>query len=84
MTTEDKELPPKIDTEDGKENEYKEEEILSYCNIPRSKKEIMEYIGLRNTSHFEKNYLKRLLQVHKLEMTIPDKPTSRNQRYRTK
>jgi len=53
MTTEDKKLPPKINTEDDKLNEDKEL-ILSYCTSPRSKKEIMKHIGLRNKSHFEK------------------------------
>lgn len=81
-TTEDDDIPLKITTEDEKED--KDEEILSYCNVPRSKKEIMEHIGLKNKSHFEKTYLKRLLSQNRLGMTIPDKPTSGNQKYKTK
>lgn len=81
ITTEDEETPPRITTED---NKVKEEEVLSYCQVPRSKREIMEHVGLKNASHFEKNYLKVLLQDGILEMTIPDKPTSRKQKYKTK
>lgn len=84
MTIENDELPHKIANADEEVSEDKEREILDYCNIPRSKKEIMEHIGLKNTSYFLKTYLKRLLQDGRLEMTIPEKPTSGNQKYYAK
>ena len=41
----------------------------------------MEYIGLRHRPTFMYDYLKTLLEEGKLQMTIPDKPKSRNQKY---
>ena len=39
-------------------------------------------IGLKNSEHFRKSYLIPALKSGLLEMTVPDKPRSRNQRYR--
>ncbi len=55
--------------------------ILEFCETPRSVKEIMEYIGLRHRPTFVYDYLKPLLDNQKLQMTIPDKPKSKNQKY---
>ena len=43
---------------------------------------LREALGLRNDKHFRKAYLLPTLQAGLIEMTIPDKPRSRNQRYR--
>ncbi len=43
---------------------------------------MMEFLGLANGNHFRKAYLVPLLASGKIEMTIPDKPQSRNQKYR--
>ncbi len=56
-------------------------DLIRFCQIPKSKKEMMEYLGLANASHFRKMYLVPLLESGKLRMTIPDKPNSRNQKY---
>ena len=45
---------------------------------------MMEFVGLRNRDHFHKKYLRPLLEQEKIEMTIPEKPQSKNQKYRTK
>lgn len=55
--------------------------IIEFCAVPRSKKEMMEYLALVNVNHFRKAYLKPLLDSGRLIMTIPDKPKSRNQKY---
>lgn len=55
--------------------------ILAFCNIPRSKAEIAAHCGYKNTKSFTKNHLRPLLNSGLLQMTIPDKPSSRNQRY---
>ena len=48
----------------------------------RSKQEIMEVLVLSDTKNFKEMYLQPALQSGLIEMTIPDKPTSRNQKYR--
>lgn len=55
--------------------------LMEYCAAPRSKKEMMDYLGLANVNHFRKKYLIPLLEAGKIRMTIPDKPNSRNQKY---
>lgn len=55
--------------------------ILDFCQIERSKKEICEYMGYRNRTFFTRKYLFPLIREGKLQMTQPDKPNSRNQKY---
>lgn len=43
----------------------------------------MEYIGLKYRPTFIYDYLNPLLEKNKLQMTVPDKPKSRNQKYIT-
>ena len=42
----------------------------------------IEALGLRHEDHFRKAYLLPALQAGLIERTVPDKPRSRNQRYR--
>lgn len=49
-----------------------------------STSEIMRRLGLRNRPSFLRNYLHPALEQGLIEMTIPDKPSSRNQQYRKK
>jgi ATP-dependent DNA helicase RecG len=49
---------------------------------PLSRGEIQETVGLANREHFRKKYLEPLVSLGWLEPTIPDRPTSRNQKYR--
>ena len=59
------------------------QQILDFCQAERSKKEICEYMGYRNRTFFTRKYLSPLIQEEKLQMTKPDKPNSRNQKYIT-
>jgi ATP-dependent DNA helicase RecG len=61
-------------------NKEKEQRILSYCEIPRSKKEIADYLGYKTIKSI-KAEIATLLIEEKIEMTIPDKPKSKNQKY---
>lgn len=58
----------------------KEKKILDFCIKPRSKREIAEYLGYKTIKSI-KLEIEKLLADGKLEMTIPDKPRSRNQKY---
>ena len=57
-------------------------ELIEFCGIPRSKREIMDYLGLTDSKNFRERYLVPLLNAGKIEMTIPDKPNSRKQKYK--
>ena len=58
-------------------------QIQIYCSQPRSKAEIAEYCGYKNVKYFADQYLKPMIENGLLGMTIPDKPTSPNQKYVT-
>ena len=51
--------------------------ILGFCEIARTKKEISEYIGYKNLTYMTRTFIKPLLEMGKLEYTIPEKPQSR-------
>lgn len=57
--------------------------ILKAARKPRSRSELQKAAGLKNREHFRKAYLEPLLAAGWLEMTVPEKPRSRYQRYRT-
>lgn len=57
-------------------------ELIEFCGMLRSKREIMDFLGLTDSKNFRKRYLVPLLNAGKIEMTIPDKPNSRKQKYK--
>jgi ATP-dependent DNA helicase RecG len=57
--------------------------VLSACVEPRSSAEIQMLTGMKHRETFQRNYLDMLLKDGLIERTIPDKPRSRHQRYRT-
>ncbi len=83
---------------DGFENEIKDQprphqdtnqdthqdEILEFCNEPKTTKEIMAYLGLKDRRNFYIKYMRPLLDSGKLQMTVPDKPNTKNQKYITR
>lgn len=62
-------------------NHAEEHNLLVFCSIPRTRNEIMQYLGLTSRRNFRERYLLPLLKENKLRMTIPDKPNSPNQKY---
>ena len=59
------------------------ETLLDFCKEPRSRKEIAAFLGLKTASYATERYIRPMLEEGKLEMTIPDKPKSTRQKYRT-
>lgn len=59
------------------------ETLLDYCRVPRSKKEIADFLGIKTVFYVMQHYVKPLLDEKKLDMTIPEKPKSKNQKYFT-
>lgn len=48
------------------------------------REEIQAILGLKDRKSFRDRYLKPALEAGLIEMTLPDKPTSKVQRYRKK
>ena len=63
------------------ETQDKSTMILDFCVKPRTKQEIMDHLGFSSRRQFNERYMKPLLEARKLVMTIPDKPSSKNQKY---
>ena len=55
--------------------------IIAYCKEPKTSKEIIEYFGFANRLYFKRHYLDEMLEQGQLKMTIPEKPTSKKQKY---
>lgn len=55
--------------------------IILYCQEPKSAIQIMEELNYKNIKRFRRDYIKPLVEKKILKMTIPDKPTSKNQKY---
>lgn len=57
-------------------------EILRQCTEDRSIADLMDVAGRTNRTKFRDQVLNPLIETGLIEMTIPDKPTSSNQKYR--
>ena len=55
-------------------------DVMKY-DISYTSKELMEILDLKSRSSFRENYLLPAIKSGFIEMTLPDKPNSRNQRY---
>jgi ATP-dependent DNA helicase RecG len=57
--------------------------ILNYCTEPKSRDELFEKMGLyKNTKNFQ-NHIKPLIHLGWIYLTLPNKLTSRDQKYYT-
>ena len=55
--------------------------ILAYCQQPRSRSEIAAHLQQENPYYVARRYIKPLVEQGMLEMTMPESPRSKNQRY---
>jgi ATP-dependent DNA helicase RecG len=60
----------------------KAKQILRLCTEPKKRSEIFEALKLANQTKNFKLHIQPLLESGYLELTIPDKPRSKNQKYR--
>ena len=56
--------------------------LLKIIKGDHSRKELLEMLGLKHAEHFRKAYLFPAIDAGLVEMTRPDKPKSRLQKYR--
>ncbi len=67
-------MPPQVTPQVKQLLEVLEGEML--------REEIQAMLGLKDRKSFRERYLKPALEAGLIEMTLPDKPTSKVQRYR--
>jgi len=60
----------------------KQRDIVNFCSVPRSSKEILERVGITNHSKNRQTYIMSLVEAGYLEMTNPEHPNASNQKYR--
>ena len=54
--------------------------VMEY-GVPYTASAIMQKLNLKSKETFRKHYMNPAITLGMVEMTVPDKPTSRNQRY---
>ena len=75
-----------IVTQISEENGYLPEtvqkliDVMDY-GVPYTSNILMERLNLKSREGFRRNYLHPAIEMNLIQMTIPDKPRSRNQRY---
>ena len=60
----------------------KQRDIINFCSVPRSSKEILERMGVTNHSKNRQTNIISLVEAGYLEMTNPEHPNASNQKYR--
>lgn len=82
----DKKTTKKTDKKTTKKIKVKpqEKDVLNFCKDAKTLKEITTYFGFKDISTFKKNYINPLLEKGTLQLTIPEQPKNRNQKYISK
>mgnify|MGYP002731379900 FL=1 len=55
--------------------------IMDFCKEPKSVQEIMDYFGFKSRTSFRRKYLTPMIEDGSLNMTLPEKASSKNQKY---
>lgn len=56
-------------------------ELVKVFTGVHTRGELQKMLGLSNRDYFRKSYLQPAIEAGLVALTIPDKPTSRNQKY---
>lgn len=59
--------------------EKEDKELVLFCRIPRTRKEICEYLGLNSITYAIQTHVMPLVEKGIIKMSIPDKPKSPKQ-----
>ena len=57
------------------------ERVIEFCDIPRTKKEIQEYLQIKSERYIREKVITPLIENGRIQRTIPDKPNSPKQKY---
>ena len=60
----------------------KQRDIVNFCSVPRTTKEILDRIGVSMHSKNRERYITSLVAAGYLQMTNPENPTASNQKYK--
>ncbi len=61
----------------------KQQELLRYLEFPRSRQEIADFLGIKSVAYAIQAHITPLIRAGRVQMTIPDQPKSRAQRFVT-
>jgi ATP-dependent DNA helicase RecG len=76
------EVAPEVTPQVAPEVTPEVKKMLTSLTGEMTRREIQEKLGLKDEKHFRENYQQAALNLGLIEMTIPDKPRSRRQKYR--
>lgn len=65
------------------ENPTDERGLLEFCKTPRTRKEIVKFLGIASSQYAIRRYLEPLVSSGAISMSIPDRPKSPKQTYQT-
>lgn len=57
--------------------------ILSFCEIPRTRKEIADFLGIKSQAYAISTYITPLVKANKICLSNPEHPKSPDQKYTT-
>ena len=60
----------------------KQKDIVNFCSVPRTSREILERVGVVYHTKNIAKYITSLVAAGYLQMTNPDNPTASNQKYK--
>lgn len=80
----DQESDQETNQETDQDNEFTSKLLTVLGNDTVSAAVLMERLGLSHRQTFRKNYLQPALDAGLIERTVPDRPNSKNQKYRKK
>ena len=55
--------------------------LLEFCNVPRTRKEIADFLGIKTVFYAIQHYVQPLVDAGELRMTKPEKPKSLHNKY---
>lgn len=65
----------------GRHDEKDPKGLLSFCQVPRTREEIIHYLGISSGQYALRRYLDPLIHAGLIQLSDPKKPRSRSQKY---